>query len=199
MQLTGLPRKGDTTAQKSKPLAGACHRSAPQPPLLQVLSQRIKWLFLFRLLFAHYLGCPSIKQRILWVEMHEKLKCVITYSPFEPFPSLRVICFLTLPGDRGALFISFINLHPTQTSPCSGRLSKLKYQTFVWQCFLTYYHTKDYENWKKQGDMWGVELGGEKNCTGRGKRIFLIGKCSDKIKKLMKWESSRSVQYLKIL
>jgi len=63
--------------------------------------------------------------------MHEKLKCVITYSPFEPFPSLRVICFLILPDDGGALCIAFINLHPTQTLLLREVIKIKKYQAFV--------------------------------------------------------------------
>lgn len=93
-----------------------CWQGPSRIPLLYVPTQRLRLLLLFHLVFARNLGSLSIKERIQWVGMHEKLKCVITYSSFEPLPSLRVICFLTLPGDRGALCIAFINLHPTQTS-----------------------------------------------------------------------------------
>lgn len=93
-----------------------CWQGPSRTPLLYVPTQRLRLLLLFHLLFAHSLCSLSIKERIQWVGTHEKLKCVITYSPFEPVPSRRVICFLTLPGDRGALCVAFINLHPTQTS-----------------------------------------------------------------------------------
>lgn len=93
-----------------------CWQGPSRIPLLYVPTQRLRLLLLFHLVFPRNLGSLSIKERIQWVGTHEKLKCVITYSSFEPLPSLRVICFLTPPGDRGALCIAFINLHPTQTS-----------------------------------------------------------------------------------
>lgn len=111
-----------------------CWQGPPRTPLLRAPSQRLRLLFLFHLLFTHSLGSPSIKERIQWVGTHEKLKCVITYSPFEPFPSLRVICFLTLPGDRGALCVAFINLHPTQTS-LLGEVIKIKISGFCLKTF----------------------------------------------------------------
>lgn len=68
---------------------------------------------------------------------------------------------------------------------CSGRLSKLKYQAFVWKHFLTHYHTKDYESWKKQGDQWWVGEGGTRIFRQEGGReFFLIGKCGDKNHKI---------------
>lgn len=156
MQLTGLFGKDGKSVQRNKPLAAAFHRPAPRAPLLCVLSQRIRQLFLFHLLFAHSLGFPSIKERILWVGMHEKLKCVITYSPFQPFPSLRVICFLTLPGDMSELFISFINLHPTQTS-LFREVIKIKISDF---CLWMFPYLLSHQGLRELKEMGRYAMGG---------------------------------------
>lgn len=63
---------------------------APQAPC-PLSHPKVRLLFPLHFLFAYHLGSPSIKE---WVGMHERLKCVITYSPSELLASLRVICFL---------------------------------------------------------------------------------------------------------
>lgn len=100
---------------------------APSRPLLLSAHPKVRLLFLFHILFACSLGSPSIKE---WVGMREKLKCVITYSPSEPLASLRVICFLLYLVTRAhCAWLSLISI--PHKPRCSGRLSKLKYQTFV--------------------------------------------------------------------
>lgn len=189
--------------RKKHPLATAGPGSGPiiaagrGPQAPSPLSHpKVRLLLPFHFLFACHLECPSIKE---WVGMHEKLKHVITYSPSEPLASLRVMCFsLYLVTRVHCAWLSLISI--PHKPCCSGSLSKLKYQTFVWNHFLSHYHTKDYESWKKEGDWWGAGEGGTGMFSQEGGRhFFLIQKCGDKIIELMKWKSPRSMQYLKIL
>lgn len=146
-----------------------CRQDRPRPPLLHTPIQRLKLLFLFNFLFTCSLGSPSIKE---WVRMHEKLKSVISYSHFEPFPSLRVICCLTLPGDRGVLRLAFISLHPTQTS-LLGEVIRIKISDF---CLKTFPYPSSHEGlWelKEKGRPGRSGRGWDMNFyAGRGKRIF---------------------------
>lgn len=149
-KLTWLPRIDDKIVQKKNihslqqalgqtqllPLAGAPQASSP------LSCPKVRLLSPFHFLLACHLGSPSIKE---WVGMHEKLKCVITYSPSVPLASLRVICLLFYLVTR--VHCAWLSLISIPHKPCcSRRLSKLKYQTFVRNHFLSHYHAKDYES-----------------------------------------------------
>lgn len=173
VQHTGLLRIGDKKGQKSIPLLlhALAHSQLllpPRLPLLYVPIQKVRLLLLFHLLFPCSLGSPSITE---WVGMHEKLKCVITYSPFELFPSPRVICFLTLPGDRGTLCVAFINLHPTQTS-LLGEVIKIKMPDLCLKAFPYPLSQRGLCGLKERGRSVRGGRGKDMNFyTGRGKRI----------------------------
>lgn len=135
VELAWLLRIGDKNVQKkpstcySRPWVrpNYCCWQGPPRPLLLSAHPKVRLLFLFHILFACSLGSPSIKE---WVGMREKLKCVITYSPSEPLASLRVICFLLYLVTRAhCAWLSLISI--PHKPCCSGRLSKLKNQTFV--------------------------------------------------------------------
>lgn len=142
-----------------------CWQGPPRPLLLDEPIQSLRLLLLFHLLSAHSLS-SSIKK---WVGMHEKLKCVITYSPFWTISFPEGYLLLNSTWWQGC--IVFINLHPTQTS-LLRELIKIKISDFCLKKkgLFTHHHTKDYENWGKGGD----QREGHEFYAGKGGKNFFF-------------------------